>query len=306
MTQPAYSLIIHGGAGAVGDRQDTLESIRQIVGAGEALLKQGATALDVVEHCVTLLENNPLFNAGHGSVLNHKGEVDMDAAIMDGATLQAGAVAGITRIQNPVGLARAVMEASEHVFLIGQGAEEFATHQHIPAVPAAYFITPARQRQLEQAKLRNKIVLDHSDFDAIEKKYGTVGAVARDTHGNLAAATSTGGIVNKHYGRVGDSPVIGAGTYADNRSCAVSATGVGEQLLRTVMAKHIADIVTFEHTDAPTAAQRGIDYLVERVNGLGGVIVIDSRGNIGRAYSTPGMIHGFVKAGDAIQAGLEM
>lgn len=289
-----YSLIIHGGAGAVADKTDTLDSIRHITQTGSRLLANGATALDVVEHCVTLLENDPHFNAGHGAVLDHEGHVELDAAIMDGRNLAAGSVAGVTGIKNPVSLARAVMERSEHVMLIGHGAEQFATTQHIPTAPADYFITPARHAQWQTALASDRVVLDHTDLDNPEKKYGTVGAVAYDTHGDLAAATSTGGIVNKKYGRVGDTPIIGAGTYADNATCAVSATGYGEQFIRTVISKHIAEIIRYTHVDAQTAATQGIEYLVRSVKGLGGVIMIDSHGDIGYAYSTPGMIYGMV------------
>lgn len=298
MPKTSYSLMIHGGAGSVADYTDAQAAVRQILESGQTLLQKGTSALDVVEHCVSLLENSPLFNAGRGAVLNHNGNVELDASIMDGRNLDAGAVAGVVGIKNPVKLARAIMEHSEHVLLIGRGAEQFAhTQKAIEFAEHDYFVTPHRVEQWKAAKSTGKIVLDHTNLKDIEKKFGTVGAVALDQHGNLAAATSTGGIVNKQYGRVGDSPVIGAGTYAENGVCAVSATGYGEQFLRTVISKHTAEIIRYQHIDAQAAAAQGIAYLVEKVQGLGGLIVIDANGQCGRAYSTPGMIYGTLRKG---------
>lgn len=306
---PTYSLIIHGGAGKVGNNHQAVNSIRSVIMAGEALLAAGSTAVDVVEHCVRLLEDDPHFNAGRGSVLNHEGGISMDASIMNGINLKAGAVAGVSNIKNPVRLARHVMDESRHVLLIGRGAEAYARHHRQEFADDDYFITEMRRQQWQAALKLKRVVLDHSEpADAeteAEQKYGTVGAVARDTRGDLAAATSTGGVVNKLYGRVGDSPVIGAGVYAENHTCAVSATGYGEQFLRTVLAKHAADIIRFQHAGAQTAAIEAIQYLVSSVQGRGGLILIDHDGNIGKAYSTPGMINGFVTAGQPIFAGLD-
>lgn len=306
MNQP-YSLMVHGGAGEVAGKEETLTSIKKVLAEGEAMLAKGAGALDAVMHCVTLLEDDPYFNAGYGSVLNHDGIVEMDAGIMDGRGMEAGAVAGVTSIKNPVTLARAVMEHSEHVFLIGKGAEAFARTQDVALADPSYFVTDERRAQWKEALKSNKIVLDHTSATdkGLEKKYGTVGAVARDKRGNLAAATSTGGIVNKKFGRVGDTPVIGAGVYAENGMCAISATGYGEQFLRTVISKHIADIVRYKKTGAQQAAAEGIAYLVEKVKGLGGVIVIDADGECGKAYSTHGMIHGYVREGSEAVASLQ-
>jgi beta-aspartyl-peptidase (threonine type) len=278
-----YSLVIHGGAGAPPDPDAYRESLARIFESGRAMLEVGAPALDVVEHCVTLLEDDPLFNAGKGSVLNAKGEVEMDAALMDGKTMKAGAVSTITGVKNPIALARRVMEKTEHVLLSGAGALEFAREQQVRFEDKEYFITEHRTAQLAKAKESDRVVLDHS---SIEKKYGTVGAVACDKKGDLAAATSTGGIVNKCYGRVGDTPIIGAGVYAENGTCAVSATGFGEQILRVNLAKHTAELIRHRGFDAQTAAAEAVAFMVEKVKGLGGIIVVDADGKIGVAKST--------------------
>jgi beta-aspartyl-peptidase (threonine type) len=243
-----------------------------------------------------LLEDDPVFNAGCGSVLNEQGQVEMDAAIMDGRDLAAGAVAVVTNIANPVQLARLVMAKSEHVMLIGDGAMRFADQCGIERAPEHYFFTPDRIAQLKQAQFENRIMLDHDD-SGTDQKYGTIGAIARDGQGNLAAATSTGGIVNKQLGRVGDSPIIGAGVYADNSSCAVSATGYGEDFMRTVLAKTISDYIEIQGSDAARATRDGIAYLKRKVNGRGGVIVIDKDGNCASGFTTRKMIHGWIEHG---------
>jgi beta-aspartyl-peptidase (threonine type) len=227
--------MVHGGAGALDNVRDSktavryLEAIRRILEHGRDVLELGGSALQAVETCASLLEDDPVFNAGCGSVLNEDGKVEMDAAIMDGRDLAAGAVAGVSNIANPVQLARLVMTRSEHVLLIADGAMRFAEHCGMQRVPEHYFYTPDRVEQLKQARLQHRVMLDHDDSEAggEDQKYGTIGAIARDPQGNLAAATSTGGIVNKRMGRVGDSPLVGAGVFADNETCAVSATGYG-------------------------------------------------------------------------------
>ncbi|MEO0869285.1 MAG: isoaspartyl peptidase/L-asparaginase family protein [Cyanobacteria bacterium J06642_11] len=307
-----FSLIIHGGAGALeqikreGNETAFMESIRRILESGRHILANGGRALDAVEHCATLLEDDPLYNAGHGSVLNEYGEVEMDAAIMDGKTFDAGSVAGITSIKNPTQLARQVLEKSEHVMLIGKGAREFAKFCGIPRMTNDYFVIDTRVRQWEDAQKIGGMMLDHEAAKPSQKyekaaktsqKYGTIGAVARDCNGDLAAATSTGGIVNKRWGRVGDSPIVGAGVFADNETCAVSATGYGEQFQRTVLSKMIADFVHFQDLDAQAAAAAGIEYLERKVQGLGGVIVVDRAGNCAVGHSTSGMIYGWIEHG---------
>lgn len=291
--------MIHGGAGMSHNMDEYAPSLRTILEAGEKMLASGSSALDVVEHCVSMLEDEPLYNAGRGSVLNSRGGIEMDASIMNGQTLAAGAIAAVRGVKNPVRLARMVMEKSRHVMLIADGAMEFAREQNTPTMPDDYFLTEERRLQWENAVAENAVVLDHSSL--VSKKLGTVGAVAIDTIGNLAAATSTGGLVNKKYGRVGDTPIIGAGVYADNETCAVSATGVGEHFIRTVLAKTISDIIRYQNVNAGEAAKMGIEYLVRRVEGLGGVIVIDKNGHCGSAFSTPTMIHCSVREGGEIK-----
>jgi beta-aspartyl-peptidase (threonine type) len=297
--------MVHGGAGALDNVKDQktavryLDSIRGVLEHGRTILALGGSALQAVEACASLLEDDPVFNAGCGSVLNEYGKVEMDAAIMDGRDLSAGAVAAVQNIANPVQLARRVMSDSEHVLLIAEGAMRFADQCGIERVPDSYFLTPDRIAQLEQARLQHKMMLDHDEPDGSDgdQKFGTIGAVARDRDGNLAAATSTGGIVNKRMGRVGDSPIIGAGVYADNETCAVSATGYGEEFMRSVISKTIADFVDMKGLDAAAATEAGIAYLVRKVQGRGGVIVIDRAGNCASGFTTKKMIHGWIEQG---------
>jgi L-asparaginase / beta-aspartyl-peptidase len=300
-----YSIMVHGGAGALDNVKDQktavryLDSIRSVLEHGREILTLGGSALQCVETCASLLEDDPVFNAGCGSVLNEHGRVEMDAAIMDGRDLSAGAVAGIENIANPVQLARLVMTESEHVMLISEGAMRFADHCGLERVPDDYFYTPDRIMQLKEARLKGKIILDHDDDldNAEDQKYGTIGAVACDQHGNLAAATSTGGIVNKRLGRVGDSPIVGAGVYADNETCAVSATGYGEDFMRTVIAKTISDFIYMKGLDAEQATAEGVNYLNRKVSGRGGVIVIDRQGKCSSGFTTKKMIHGWIEHG---------
>lgn len=294
--------MIHGGAGALEDLQHEAsesifhESIIGILERGRQRLERGDSALDVVEYCASLLEDDRLYNAGKGSVLNADGKVEMDAALMDGRDLRAGAVACLRSIKNPISLARRVLDHGEHVLLMGDGALEFAKFCQIETYPDDYFITEVRIEQLAAAQVAGRMTLDHERIKP-SQKLGTIGAVAQDLHGNLAAATSTGGLVNKRWGRVGDTPIVGAGVFADNDTCAVSATGYGEQFLRTVFAKTISDFVQFRGMDAQAAAQAGIDYLVAKVNGEGGAIVIDAAGRCAAAQSTSGMIRGWIELG---------
>ncbi len=298
-----YSLMVHGGAGALDNVKDEktalryLESVRRVLEHGRDVMELGGSALQAVEACASLLEDDPAFNAGCGSVLNESGKVEMDAAIMDGRDLSAGSVAAVDNIANPIQLARFVMTESEHVMLISEGAMRFADHCGMERVPEDYFYTPDRVEQLRQARLKRKIMLDHDDTeeDAEDQKYGTIGAIARDTEGNLAAATSTGGIVNKRMGRVGDSPIIGAGVYADNETCAVSATGFGEDFMRCVLSKTISDLMYMKGMDAKRATEAGIEYLARKVKGRGGVIVIDKQGNCSSGFTTKKMIHGWIE-----------
>jgi beta-aspartyl-peptidase (threonine type) len=287
-----YSLMIHGGAGVIRNPERFEPSLQRIVSAGADLLERGGTARDAVSLCVTLLEDDPLYNAGFGSVLNADGVAECDAAIMDGRDLSAGAVAGVGRIKNPILAARTVMENSAHVFLIGGGAEVFARRNNVEMVPESYFQTPERLADLARAKARNETALDHvaSPGAPSAKKLGTVGAVARDRAGNLAAATSTGGMTNKLPGRVGDSPVVGAGVFADNASCAVSCTGVGEHFLRTSLARTVGFLIEDMGLETQAATDEAIRRLVEKVSGVGALIVVGRDGVCARAQSTPGLL----------------
>ncbi len=291
----SLSLMIHGGAGAIQAPERYAPSLRRIVEAGAAMLKTGAGALEVVTRCVALLEDDPLFNAGCGSVLNGDGQAYCDASIMDGRNLKAGAVAGVQGVRNPVRLARLVMEETPHVFMIGAGAERLGRAHGLDFEPESYFVTPERRQELARAKARRSAAA--APAGSVSGKLGTVGAVARDRSGDLAAATSTGGIVNQMSGRVGDSPVIGAGVYADNLSCAISCTGDGEQFLRTSLARTASFFVETQGLAAPEAAKAAIDYLIRRVQGMGGLIIVDREGRCGYGHSTPCLLRAAAENG---------
>jgi beta-aspartyl-peptidase (threonine type) len=286
------SIAIHGGAGVISRAQMTPENERayradleRALDAGYAVLEAGGTSLDATVAAVRILEDSPLFNAGLGAVFNHAGINELDAAIMDGATRKAGAVAGVRHIRNPIELARMVMERSPHVLLTGEGAEEFALEQGVKLVPGSYFYTERRWQQLEEAKRSDKLASADEDIGF----FSTVGAVARDRQGNLAAATSTGGLTNKRWGRIGDSPIIGAGTYADNTSCAVSATGSGEYFMRAVVAHEICARVRLTGVSAAAAAHDVVHGMLMEIGGDGGVIVVDSKGELSMEFNTEGM-----------------
>jgi beta-aspartyl-peptidase (threonine type) len=286
------SIAIHGGAGVISRAKMTEENERayradleRALNAGYAVLEGGGTSLDAIVAAVRILEDSPLFNAGLGSVFSHAGINELDAAIMDGATRKAGAVAGVRHIKNPIELARMVMDRTSHVLLTGEGAEEFALEQGVTLVPGSYFYTERRWKQLEEAQREDKIASADEDIGY----FGTVGAVARDRQGNLAAATSTGGMTNKRWGRIGDSPIIGAGTYADNASCAVSATGSGEYFMRAVVAHEICARVRLTGTRAADAARDVVQGMLKEIGGDGGVIVVDRSGELSMEFNTGGM-----------------
>jgi beta-aspartyl-peptidase (threonine type) len=297
-----YALAIHGGAGALPRTQLSAERERayqqglaQALSAGQAILADDGCALDAVEAAVTVLEDDALFNAGRGAVLTLDGTVELDAAIMDGEKLRAGAVAVVTCVRNPVRLARRVLEDTPHVFLAGGGAERFAAEIGFVPVANEYFITLYRQQQLAAltGQPSNVTALD-------EPPLGTVGAVARDSHGQLAAATSTGGMTGKRPGRVGDSPVIGAGTYADNHSCAVSTTGHGEWFLRTVQAYDIAARMRYGGASLSDAVSASIEQRLPHLGASGGLIAVDHRGEIVIRYNTPAMFRASVRSGEPV------
>ena len=256
--------------------------------AGYAILERGGSSLDAVTAAVRTMEDDPQFNAGRGAVLNHEGDAELDAAIMDGHGPRAGAVAGVRHVRNPVELARLVMEKSPHVLLVAEGAEEFALEQGVVLVPRDYFRTEARARELDEARQTQAGQLKAAAPGAT----GTVGAVALDRAGHLAAATSTGGLTNKHRGRVGDSPLIGAGTYADDASCAVSGTGQGEFFIRQVVAYDICALVQYRHLTLAQAVREVIHEKLRRSGGEGGVIAVDRNGNIAMDFNSVGMFRG--------------
>jgi beta-aspartyl-peptidase (threonine type) len=298
-----FGIVIHGGAGTLpraemsGDSERKYRAgLTEAIDAGYAVLQEGGTSLDAVTRAVMLLEDNPLFNAGRGSVFTLDGRNEMDASIMEGRTLKAGAVCGLTRIRNPVGLARAVMERSEHVMLAGAGAEEFAASQGISFVPQSYFHTPERWQQLERIRAGEFGLSGHTISHV-----GTVGAVALDTHGHLAAATSTGGMTGKRFQRIGDSPIIGAGTYADDRSCAVSATGHGEVFIRAAVAHDVCARMRFGGRSVGEAARQVIFGELAALGGEGGVIAIDAHGEIAMEFNSEGMFRASKKAGEETQ-----
>jgi beta-aspartyl-peptidase (threonine type) len=291
-----WRLMVHGGCGAM--RPGGLDPDQEVAArdglnaaldAGEAVLSKGGSALDAVEAAARVLEDDPVFNAGRGSVLNYDGAIDLDAAIMDGATRNAGAVAGIKTVRCPIALARAVMEQSSHVLLSFEGAEEFAREHGFETVDNSYFETAERRAQLD------KVLAAGGHFDA-DVKYGTIGAVAVDESGHVAAATSTGGLTAKRWGRIGDSPLIGSGTYADDRSAAISATGSGEYFIRAVAAHQVADRIRL----AGSSLQRAVDDTladIKEMGGTGGLIAVTPSGDAAWGFTTPGMYRGVAGPG---------
>jgi beta-aspartyl-peptidase (threonine type) len=295
-----FGLAIHGGAGTLpraemsGEQESRYRAgLDAALEAGFAVLQAGGTSLDAVTRAVAALEDNPLFNAGRGSVFTLDGHNEMDASIMDGSTLKAGAVCGVTHIRNPIELARTVMEHSEYVMLSGAGAEEFALSRGLPLVPRSYFYTPERWRQLERIRSGD------AELSALTISHvGTVGAVARDGGGRLAAATSTGGMTGKRYNRIGDSPIIGAGTYADDRSCAVSATGHGEVFIRAAVAHDICSRIRFGGRTLGEAAREVVLQELPALRGEGGIIAIDAAGEIAMEFNSEGMFRASRREGE--------
>jgi len=290
-----YVIVLHGGAGDISaqntppEKQAALKSaLTEALTAGKKVLSNGGTSLDAVVAAIKVLEDSPLFNAGKGAVLTAEGKAEMDAAIMDGKTLKAGAVAGITIVKNPITAARAVMDHSEHVMLAGKGAEQFAREQKLEIVDPAYFITPERWKSFQKMK-------EQDSLKRVKEKFGTVGAVALDLDGNLAAATSTGGMMMKKFGRIGDSPIIGAGTYANNDACAVSCTGHGEFFIRYVVAYDIAAQMLYKDWSVDKASDFVINHKLKDVGGEGGAICLDRKGNIATPFNTPGMYRAWLK-----------
>jgi beta-aspartyl-peptidase (threonine type) len=299
--RPAFAIVIHGGAGTILKENMTPEKeesyrneLTRALEVGYAVLRDGGSSLDAVEAAARLMEDSPLFNAGKGAVFTSEGKNEMDASIMDGKTLKAGAVASVTTIKNPVSAARAVMTGSKHVLLAGRGAEIFAAKQRLEIVDSEYFFEQRRWNQLLKAKESEESTLEVED--AARSGFGTVGAVALDREGNLAACTSTGGLTNKLHGRVGDSPIIGAGTYANNATCAVSATGQGEFFMRNVVAYDISAMMDYAGIGLEAAAEKVIQEKLTNLGGTGGVIALDNKGNITMTFNTEGMYRGYMIA----------
>lgn len=323
--QPVFVIAVHGGAGVMepgsfkpGEIEACEASLREALEAGHRILREGGTSLDAVEAAVRVLEDSPLFNAGKGAVFNADGKIEMDASIMDGRTGSAGAVAAVRHVKNPVSLARKVMENSPHVLLAGDGAEVFAREQGIGMMPEDYFHTDKRWKQLQDVKEKERkekgkpspapleeneqgkgpgtAAEEHPRTSGGMDVHGTVGAVALDTHGNLAAATSTGGRVNKRFGRVGDTPIPGAGCWADNRTCAISATGHGEFFIREVAAYDIAARMEYLGVSLEKAAEQVVMRKLASLGGEGGVIAVDAKGRVTLRFNTPGMFRGVMGA----------
>lgn len=314
--QEKYVMVIHGGAGTITRKNMSPEKEAAYVAAltkalqtGYDVLKSGKTSLDAVEATIHIMEDSPLFNAGKGAVFTHDGKNEMDAAIMDGKTMMAGAVAGVTTIKNPISAARAVMEKSEHVMMVGHGAELFAKQAGIEIVDPKYFYTKERWDGLQQAIKEDstKSVLDHGNKKSMklgtinhDYKFGTVGAVALDKNGNLAAGTSTGGMTNKRYGRIGDSPIIGAGTYANNATAGISCTGWGEFYIRNVVAHDISAMMEYKNMSVADASRAALDK-VGKMGGDGGLIALDAKGNVSMPFNTEGMYRGTVTENGKIE-----
>ena len=296
-------LVIHGGAGTINRKNMTPErereyraALEQALRTGQGVLAKGGTSLDAVEATVRFMEDSPLFNAGKGAVFTHDGKNELDASIMNGKTRAAGSVAGVTIIKNPISAARAVMERSKHVMMTGRGAELFATKMGLEIVDPSYFWTERRWKSLQEELLKEQAEKPQAALAvADENRFGTVGAVALDQSGNLAAATSTGGTTNKMYGRIGDAPIIGAGTYADNATCAVSATGAGEYFIRWTVAYDIAALMKYRGMSVQDAADQVVNKTLKAVpDAEGGVIALDAKGNFATPFNSEGMYRGWI------------
>lgn len=298
-----FTIVVHGGAGTILKEDMTpelekayQEGLQQALDASYAVLEKGGTAVNAVKAAIVVLEDNVLFNAGRGSVFTKKGLQEMDAAIMDGSDLSAGAVAAVRNIRNPIELATEVMRNSNHVFLSGKGANDFAIKQGIKLEPDEYFFSQFRYDQWKAIRDSDNYSLDHTNHQLEElmrdKKFGTVGAVACDVHGNIAGATSTGGMTNKKYGRIGDSPLIGSGTYANNKTCAISCTGHGEMFIRTVASYDVSCLMEYKGYSLQEAMETVVHDKLMKLQGEGGMIGVDAKGNAAMVFNSAGMYRG--------------
>jgi len=307
----SIGLVIHGGAGTILKKNMTpereaayKEMLEKAAKKGYEILQNGGSGLDAVEQTIHILENSPLFNAGKGAVFANNGKNELDASIMEGKTLNAGAVAGVTNLKNPISAARKVMENSNHVLLARKGAEEFAAAQGLEVVDTSYFYTEARYKSLQRAKQRDQDKAAYIDPYIKDYKYGTVGCVALDKNGNLAAGTSTGGMTNKRWNRIGDSPIIGAGTYANNKTCAVSGTGHGEYFIRAAVAHDISALMEYKNMSLQEAAKEVVQNKLKNMGGDGGIIAIDAKGNLVAEFNTPGMYRAMVDEKGNVTVGI--
>lgn len=301
------TLVIHGGAGTINREemspeleQAYLKGLQDALDGGFAVLQEGGSAINAVKAAAVILEDNLLFNAGRGSVFTKKGLQEMDAAIMDGKNLKAGAIAGVRNVRNPIELATEVLLNSNHVFLSGKGANDFAIKQGVKLEPDEYFFSQFRYSQWKAVRDSDNYTLDHTLHDLNElkeKKFGTIGAVACDQDGNIAAATSTGGMTNKKYGRIGDSPLIGCGTYANNKTCAISCTGHGEVFIRAVAAYDVSALMEYKGLSVKEASCEVVMNKLVRMEGEGGLVSVDAKGNYAMVFNSPGMYRG-VKSSD--------
>jgi len=306
MEKAEYAIVVHGGAGTILKKNMTPEkeeeykdALNKALDIGEKVLQEGGSSIEAVEKTIQFMEDNPLFNAGKGAVFTHSGKNELDASFMYGKDMNAGAVGGITNIKHPISAARAVMEKSEHVMLSGEGAETFCKEMGLETVDPSYFRTERRWNSLQRILQSDKDQTELSEDD-IDKKHGTVGCVALDKDGNIAAGTSTGGMTNKKYGRIGDSPIIGAGTYADNNTCGVSSTGHGEFFIRFTVARDIAALMEFQKLPLEEAGRRIINERLVEKGGTGGVVALDKYGNIAMPFNTEGMYRGYAKPGERL------
>ncbi|MCF6351326.1 MAG: isoaspartyl peptidase/L-asparaginase [Flavobacteriaceae bacterium] len=305
LKEQPYAIVIHGGAGTIlpenmsaTQKEQYHTILEKAIKKGFFILEKGGTSLTAVQKTIQLLEDSPLFNAGKGAVFDNQGKNKMDASIMDGKTLNSGAVAGVSNIKNPINAARLVMDSTKYVLLFGKGAEIFAQQQGVKFEPDAYFYTKGRHESLLRVQKKERNVRGYS-IDSKQKKlkhYGTVGAVALDKNGNIAAATSTGGLTNKKYGRIGDSPIIGAGTYANNKTCGVSSTGTGEYFIRTLAAHEVSNLIYYKNFSAKEAVKEVIHNQITSLGGDGGMIVLDKNGNIAWSFNTKGMYRAYKKS----------
>ncbi len=307
-----FTIAVHGGSGTIRKENMTaeleaayLQGMNDALQAGYSILEKGGEAPEAVLAAVISLENNILFNAGRGSVFTKTGTHEMDASIMDGRNLAAGAVAAVSNVRNPVELAYSVMKSSEHVFLCGAGAEEFARQNGIAFEPDEYFFSEFRYSQWQAIKDSDETALDHNIIPEVkEKKFGTVGAVVCDADGNLAAATSTGGMTNKQFGRIGDSPIIGIGTYANNRTCAISCTGHGEPFIRAVAAYDVSCLVEYKGLSLEEAMNKVVMEKLKKLDGEGGMIGVDTKGNAAMIFNSEGMYRGMWTSEGRREAGI--